>query len=142
MTYKVTGSIKENKTFVAHMNGRQYIMDQNVEGHDAIETSPGGFLALALAGCKAMSAMSYFESRGKEAVVTVHLEAEYPKDTQGISQFMQSKVVMEFEGADLTEKDLRVVQRVVDKACTIQQVIDSSENVVNTEYVLKTTDNE
>lgn len=135
MPYKVTGKITKGSLFEAEVDGFKYTFDQPSEDHKPLGTSPGGALALALAGCKAMSAAAYFNARNKDVEISITLNAAYPPD--GIRQKMETSVVLEFEGDDITDKDLKLVQRVVERACTVEHVVLGENNQIETEYKKK-----
>lgn len=127
----VNGKSEIDKKIEATVNGFDFVLDNpEVEG-----VTPGSLLALSLAGCKAMVAKGYFNGRGKENVI-IHINVETDIKEHRKDASLDAKVKLTVEG-DVTEEEVNRMKRVVDGYCTIQNVLQSDGNVIETEYFVK-----
>lgn len=127
----VSGKSEEGKKIEASVNGFDFVLDNpEVEG-----VTPGSLLALSLAGCKAMVAKGYFNGRGKEDVI-IHIDVETNIKEERKNASLAAKVNLTVEG-DVTEEEISKMEKLVDEYCTIQNVLDSDNNVIETTYSKK-----
>lgn len=125
---KVYGKSEVGKKIEATVNGFDFVLDNpEVEG-----PTPGSFLALSLAGCKAMVAKGYFNGRGKEDVI-IHIDVETNIKEDRKDASLAAKVELTVEG-DVTEEEINRMEEIVEGYCTIQNVLESENNTIETKY--------
>lgn len=135
---KTTGTLTDSYQVAFDIDGFPYTVDRSIEdGGKNTGTSPHGMLLGSIASCKIIVAKSYLD----------HNEIAYEKvDVEAISTIMGKKrnerINIEVEiivtGAEMTEKDIRFMTRIVDKGCTMANILTASdENKVTTTITAK-----
>ena len=133
---KAKGTLTDSYQINLDIDGHSYIVDRSIQngGKDS-GTSPHGMLLGSIASCKIIIAKSYLD----------HNDITYNKvDVKGTSNIIGKKrserVEMEIEiivyGAEMTDKDIRYMGRIVDKGCTMANILTASdENKVTTKII-------
>lgn len=105
--------------------------DYNLEG-----TIPGGYLLAALAGCKGVLARLYLLARGMEDVsLDIKVTGDFGEDANKHC-IVDLKTELIFDG-DITEAEVKKIEKIIDQQCAIEHIILSDENTVETKYTIK-----
>lgn len=135
---ELTGRCSEGTLVDVELGGFKYQLDYplDIKGYDPKGTVPGGYLVVALAGCKVMVARMYLMGRGKEDVsVNIKITADFDKDEQ--KKFCADfKTELSFEG-DISEEDIRKIEHMLDDQCAVEHVLKSGNNTFETTYKIK-----
>lgn len=127
------GFLTDSHQVSLSIDGFDYVVDRSIEQGGKNEgTSPHGFLLGSILSCKGIVAKSYLDHnqlpyeklvikaksqiKGKTRQETIHIDIE-----------------ITVHGAQLSEKDIRYMTRIVDKGCTMANILTAGDaNTVTT----------
>lgn len=134
----VTGYLTDSYQIKLDVEGFEYIVDRSIEkGGENTGTSPFGMLLSSIAGCKLMVARGYLEHN---EIPFERLEIETDGNITGSSrrETVEISVKITVIGAELTEKEHNFMTRIVDRGCTMANILTAGgENKVDLEILVK-----
>lgn len=135
---KATGTLTDSYQVALNIDDFPYTVDRSLEdGGKNTGTSPHGMLLGSIASCKIIVAKSYLD-HNEMAYEKVDVEATSTITGKKRSERIEIEVVIIVAGADMTEKDIRFMKRIVDKGCTMANILTASdENKVSTTIIVK-----
>lgn len=135
---KATGTLTDSYQIAFDIDGFSYIVDRSIEdGGKDTGTSPHGMLLGSIASCKIIVAKSYLD-HNEIAYQKVDVEATSSITGKKRNERIEIEIKIIVTGAEMTEKDIRFMTRIVDKGCTMANIITaSSENTVTTTITVK-----
>lgn len=135
---KATGTLTDSYQIAFDIDGFSYIVDRSIEdGGKDTGTSPHGMLLGSIASCKIIVAKSYLD-HNEIAYQKVDVEATSSITGKKRNKRIEIEIKIIVTGAEMTEKDIRFMTRIVDKGCTMANIITaSSENTVTTTITVK-----
>ena len=127
------GFLTDSHQVHLEIDGFPYTVARSLEDGGKNEgPSPHGFLLGSIASCKMIVAKSYLDHNNiayEKIDVQANSKIKGPKRSETIA--IEVKLVV--LGANLDEKQLRYMQRIVDKGCTMANILTSGgENTVDT----------
>lgn len=135
---KAAGTLTDSYQIAFDIDGFSYIVDRSIEdGGKDTGTSPHGMLLGSIASCKIIVAKSYLD-HNEIAYQKVDVEATSSITGKKRNERIEIEIKIIVTGAEMTEKDIRFMTRIVDKGCTMANIITaSSENTVTTTITVK-----
>lgn len=120
---KVTGHLTDSYQIKMNINGYPYIADQSVEkGGEGSGISPHGYLLGSIASCKLMVAKGYLAHNNisyDRVEITGNSEIKGMKRRETIDIDVHITVY----GGNLDAKQLDFMTRIVDKGCTMANIL-------------------
>lgn len=119
-----------------NIDGFDYIIDRSLEKGGKNEgTSPHGFLLGSILGCKTIVAKSYLD-HNRLPYERLDVQADSQIKGEPRQETIDIAVEIIVYGAQLTEKDIRYMTRIVEKGCTMANILTAGgENTVTTTIV-------
>lgn len=135
---KATGTLTDSYQVTFDIDGFPYIVDRSIEdGGKNTGTSPHGMLLGSIASCKIIVAKSYLD-HNELAYEKVEVEATSTIMGKKQNERINIEVEIIVTGAEMTEKDIRFMTKIVDKGCTMANILTASdENKVTTTITAK-----
>lgn len=135
---KATGTLTDSYQIAFDIDGFSYIVDRSIEdGGKDTGTSPHGMFLGSIASCKIIVAKSYLD-HNEIAYQKVDVEATSSITGKKRNERIEIEIKIIVTGTEMTEKDIRFMTRIVDKGCTMANIITaSSENTVTTTITVK-----
>jgi uncharacterized OsmC-like protein len=131
---RVLGMVKPGTSkFEASVDGYDLIIDYPAEGYQPEGPTPGAMVAFALGGCKALVWSANFSARKMAVTVGVEVSFDVQRDGRRGPYYADYKVALTFSG-DIDEADLPKIKKVLDGQCTVQHILLSTNNTVETTY--------
>lgn len=130
---KTQGYLTDSYQISLTIDGYDYVADRTSErgGKDS-GTSPHGLLLGSVAACKLMVAKSYLD-HNQIPYERVDVNAESKIKGKKRRETIEIDVYITVNGADMSEKDLNYMTRIVEKGCTIANILTAGEqNTVTT----------
>ena len=135
---KVTGTLTDSYQVLFDIDGFPYTVDRSIEdGGKNTGTTPHGMLLGSIAGCKIIVAKSYLD-HNDIPYETIDIEATSTITGEKRNERIEIMIEIVVSGATMTEKDIRFMTRIVDKGCTMANILTASdENKVTTTITTK-----
>lgn len=132
------GTLTDSYQISFDIDGFPYTVDRAIEdGGKNMGTSPHGMLLGSIASCKIIVAKSYLDHHAI-AYEKVDVEADSTITGKSRNERIAIEVKIIVSGAEMTEKDIRFMTRIVDKGCTMANILTAGgENTVTTTIVVK-----
>lgn len=133
---KISGQLVNSYQVKLDIDGFEYLSDQSEEkGGTNTGTTPHGFLLSSIASCKIMVAKGYLDHNNlpyERVEMTGNSKILGIKRNESIEINIHLKVF----GAHLDEKELGYMTRIVDKGCTMANILTAGEkNKVSTTII-------
>lgn len=135
---KATGTLTDSYQVSFDIDGFPYTVDRSIEdGGKNTGTTPHGMLLGSIAGCKIIVAKSYLD-HNDIPYETIDIEATSTITGKKRNERIEIIINIVVSGAKMTEKDIRFMTRIVDKGCTMANILTASdENKVITTITTK-----
>lgn len=135
---KATGTLTDSYQVSFDIDGFPYTVDRSIEdGGKNTGTTPHGMLLGSIAGCKIIVAKSYLD-HNDIPYETIDIEATSTITGKKRNERIEIIINIVVSGAKMTEKDIRFMTRIVDKGCTMANILTASdENKVTTTITTK-----
>lgn len=135
---KLDGFLTDSYQTELNIDGFDYIADRELEKGGKNEgTSPHGYLLGSIAGCKIMVAKGYL-TRNNHDFDRIEVQAESEIKGKPRAERMDIAVELTVHGAELSEKELSHLFRIVDQGCPMANVLTAGgENNVTTKIITK-----
>lgn len=120
---KITGQLTDSYQVKLTIDDFEYISDRTEEkGGTNTGTSPHGFLLSSIASCKMMVAKGYLEHNH---IPYDRVEIEAESEIQGAkrNETIEIDVYIKVFGANLDDKQLGFMSRIVDKSCIMANIL-------------------
>lgn len=119
----------------AKVDGYDMVINFPAENYEPEGPIPGGVLAFALAGCKALVCSTYFNARGKDVQVEVEVSSDFGRDEK--TKYFQTSfdVNLKFSG-DVKASEIEKIKKILDQECAIEHILLGDKNKVTTHYQL------
>lgn len=132
------GTLTDSYQISFDIDGFPYTVDRAIEdGGKNTGTSPHGMLLGSIASCKIIVAKSYLDHHAI-TYEKVDVEADSTITGKSRNERIAIEVKIIVSGAEMTEKDIRFMTRIVDKGCTMANILTAGgENTVTTTIVVK-----
>lgn len=134
----VKGQLTDSYQIALDVEGFEYIVDRSVEkGGKNSGTSPYGMLLSSIASCKLMVARGYLE-KSKIPFERLEIEADGKIKGSPRKETVDISVNLTVIGADLTDKQLNFMKRIVDRGCTMANILTAGgENNIDLKILVK-----
>lgn len=134
----VKGQLTDSYQIALDVEGFEYIVDRSVEkGGKNSGTSPYGMLLSSIASCKLMVARGYLE-HSKIPFERLEIEADGEIKGSPRKETVDISVTLIVIGADLTDKQLNFMKRIVDRGCTMANILTAGgENNIDLKILVK-----
>lgn len=135
---KATGTLTDSYQVSFDIDGFPYTVDRSIEdGGKNTGTTPHGMLLGSIAGCKIIVAKSYLD-HNDIPYETIDIEATSTITGKKRNERIEIIINIVVSGAKMTEKHIRFMTRIVDKGCTMANILTASdENKVTTTITTK-----
>lgn len=131
----LTAEMNDKYRVVTRIGGHEYVMDEPVSlGGDDTGTVPGGMLAVALAGCKAMVARVYADKHKLDLrKIEMDVEADFEENNGEYELVFTVDIAID---GDLDEQELARITRYINSACPVEKIL-TQVNTINTTVRMK-----
>lgn len=120
---KIAGQLTDSYQVKLNIDDFEYLSDRTEgKGGTNTGTSPHGFLLGSIASCKMMVAKGYLD-HNKILYDRVEIEAESEIKGSKRKETIEIDVHIQVFGAQLDEKQLSFMTRIVDKGCTMANIL-------------------
>lgn len=130
---KAQGTLTDSYQITFDIDGFPYIVDRSIQdGGKNTGTTPHGMLFGSIASCKIIVAKSYLDHNhiayeDVEVIANSHITGSKRKER------IEIDIEIIVTGARMSEKDIRFMTRIVEKGCTMANILTASdENKVTT----------
>lgn len=135
---RTEGFLTDSYQITLDIEGFEYSVDKSIEtGGNNTGTSPHGLLLGSIASCKLMVAKSYLDYNNI-SYKQVNIQAESQIKGKKHNETIEITVNIVVIGANLDEKEVGYMARIVEKGCTMANILTAGgENEIHTVIEVK-----
>jgi uncharacterized OsmC-like protein len=135
---QLEGFLTDTYQIQMNIDGHEYIADRELERNGKNEgTSPHGLLLGSVAACKGMVARGYLD-KNNHSFDRIEIKGESKIQGKPRQETIDIEVELKIFDADLNDKDLRFLNRIVEKGCTMANILTAGgENKVSVNIIVE-----